>query len=156
MLDNPKRQQLGEATHRLEQLDVLLAEVVAAIEEYGRSPSVERKRLAVKVKTLAEAFYYFASRAVDMLEGVYGTDSVKRGHGRKLIGVVMVRNRLIEHGEKRDGFMPINWEFDTPKLVVLKPFGGGKARTAFDRGLWANAQELHHQIGSLLSRTGKK
>jgi len=35
MLDNPKRQQLGEATHRLEQLDVLLAEVVAASKNTG-------------------------------------------------------------------------------------------------------------------------
>jgi hypothetical protein len=142
--------EFSEAAHRLEQLDVLLSDVATATEQYRNSPTAAG---AVRVKSYAEAFYYFAHRAMAMLEKVYGKDSVKRVSGGSIIGVVTVRNWLIEHADNAEyGVMAITWEFDTPKLVVLKPFGGGPDRETFDRGLWPNAQQLRGTRARACSR----
>jgi hypothetical protein len=145
---------LGEAEHRLEQLDVLLVDIDEAIARYhSKSSHGPRDHDAVRVKAYTEAFYYFAHRAVDVLELVFGTDSVKRAPGKKLIGIVEVRNCLIEHAHKKRGVMPITWLFDEfERGVVLKPFGGGEFRTVFDVGLYGNALELRTQIERLLNR----
>jgi hypothetical protein len=78
----------------------------------------------VRIKSAAESFYYFGARLVDVLEHEFGGDKVRRNRRTNaLIGVVMVRNKLNEHADQPDGVMAINWEFDTPKIVRLKPFG---------------------------------
>lgn len=142
-LTGEHRELLGEAEHRLDQLDCLLEDIVRVGGEAGSD------KHGVRVKTYAEAFYYCASRAVDLVERVYGRDSLKRQSGGSLIGVSDVRHNLIEHAERASGVMAINWAFDLPELVVLKPFGGPN-RTVFDRGLRANAEELHDRLSELL------
>jgi hypothetical protein len=144
---------MDKVAHRLEQLEILLEDIAALIECHRGLATKEHLRNGVRVKTAAEAFHYIAARLVDVLEREYGPGSVRRSRRKGVIGVVMVRNKLIEHADRADGVMPISWEFDSPKIVALKPFGGSPDRLWRDAGLWANAKELRDQLARLLAAT---
>jgi hypothetical protein len=106
---------MDKVAHRLEQLEILLEDIAALIECHRGLATKEHLRNGVRVKTAAEAFHYIAARLVDVLEREYGPGSVRRSRRKGVIGVVMVRNKLIEHADRADGVMPISWEFDSPK-----------------------------------------
>lgn len=153
MSDGVARDRLAEVAHRLEQLDLLLTLLIEASSAHEAEPSQARSVSALKVKTFAESFYYLAARAVDLLAELYGRQRCTRRSG-KWLGVLSVREKLIEHGDKSDGVMPINWKIESPgAVVVLKPHGGGPSRRWFDSGIWLNATELHEQIADVLVAT---
>jgi hypothetical protein len=145
-VDRVHKQALHEAETRLEQLDLLL-------EEFHKAANVAGERVdfkqALRLKTYGEALYYFAHRAVALIENVYGKKKLNRP-GRAL-GVTIVRNHLIEHADD-SGIMSENWILDIPEGLILKPFGAAH-QAHFDRGLRPNMEELRAAIELLLEAT---
>jgi hypothetical protein len=131
---------LGEAGHRLEQLDFIIKRVWFLEREPANRQS-NRADDAVEIMVLCEAFYYFASRFQDILQRFDGLRKFKVG------AAADVRHHLIEHPEKHGKAINFNYAFGFGWCgPVIKPFGarhpGRNSKTTYDRGLYVNADEL--------------
>jgi hypothetical protein len=134
----PMKPLVVEAKMRLEQSTMLLREFRRA---EGDLPAAKNGRInldnvATRIRLYGEAFYYFAWRAREALAkcGVKFTPK----------GVLLVRNRMIEHPDKHDGILVLAWMFDCPQGLVLEP--GGPGTPGADPGLYPNAQEYIEKL----------
>jgi hypothetical protein len=129
--DDPRRELNVEVVTRLIQLDIVLVYLNKAM----------MIRAEEEILLFTETFYHFAWRLVEVLK-----KSKFEGFGKlRAEGITYVRNRLIQHQTKilRPSFM-----MAAMTGPVLKPVrvGPDTVDAVYDRGLFANAQELHDEI----------
>ena len=91
---------------------------------------------AHRLRLYGEAFYYFAWRAREALATC--------GISFNPNGVNRVRNRMIEHPDKRNGIPVLCWVTDCPQGLVLEPDGADTPGA--DPGLYPNAQEYIEKL----------
>jgi hypothetical protein len=167
-----------ELRTRVEQLDLLVKTVAVLVREYfrygGHNPHDEDGHLSFLMFMHTEAFYYFAHRVQDILEGGQrrtggrrGRRPVPRTHQDKDLPhiegfkrsrmITLIRNHLIEHpyGTYEDfgGSHGAVSSRDGPLILVR---GEGpiptKLRPKQDPGLFRNAQELTGLISPVLAK----
>ena len=159
-----------EAQERLAQLDFLLWRVkdlqekhwnvlsaqAAAVHD-GRTPSdrerirasaASRQRgsiagnLMFELRLSTEAFYYFATRFIRIL------NCFPQLKNFDAPGVRNVRNHLLEHSESASGITQQDWGYSNtgPALKSTAPRPLGKENVPKDPGLFVNAAELCHRL----------
>lgn len=134
---------LGEARLRLEQLDYLL-EHIGELER--QQMPLGESNLPMLVQLHAECFYYIAGRFRTLVQKNKGL----RLSAFECVAIRDVRNRLIEHQEKSNGFplVSIGWRFEDGRGPVLE--GRRGMETIPDEGLFRNAEKMRVAVESTL------
>jgi hypothetical protein len=162
-----------EAIMRLDQLG-WLCERVAQVEADAAAidwpawqnshGNVRFPPLLVELQTLTEAFYYMAWRLIALLDRIDGPIPTLRGLRSKCRGIRTVRNHLLEHPEASNSRVHVPsilfGSSEGPRLKFIAEVRSGEDGTPrfrtnraelFDRGLWANAQELKSAMDARLA-----
>ena len=113
-------------------------------------PPVEDFSLDERIRLLVESFYYFAHRAVVL---------IRRSNGRlpglkafSPLGIIKVRNKLIEHPEAKEGVRLISLAVSEAEGVRLKPMRRSITEEGYvDLGLSRNAEEFRGKFEARLN-----
>ena len=75
-----------------------------------------------------------------------------QGSGDDWLGVMAVRNKLIEHGDEKDGHLADVWVFSDEEILTIAPFSRRiTGVTHHDRGLRSNVTQLRERLVHVLS-----
>jgi len=142
-LDDPRRELNLEVVKRLIQLDIVL--------EYLNKARMIRAEEEILLFT--ETFYHFAWRLVEVLNSSKFSFEGFSKRKPRAEGIRYVRNLLIQHPEKHETkILRPSFTMAAASGPVLKAvrLGPDTVDAVYDRGLFANAQELHDEILQIL------
>lgn len=172
--------QAGEATHRLEKMQVILEwlaeidrpprwksrieelslqgksedEIVREMESVKPTEAEAREEhtLSIRAWTLVESLYYNGARALKILAKVPGLSRLRAD------GVRNVRNKLIEHPNERDSQVyELSFLSGGPAGYILKGFRSEERKDVFpDTGHLRNLEEFIANLEATLDRACKR
>lgn len=142
------RLQAAEVSRRLKQLDWLLIEIQRRQLDVGGGvltlSDPRTWELTDEMFLFTEAFYYFAWRTREAIRALPFLKSFNP------IGVLKVRNKLIQHPDEKDGFFSMGMQSDDDRGPILDS-GADSARAWHDPGLYANAEEFRDKLFRVLT-----
>lgn len=145
-----------ELLHRLRQLSFIYEKVRSYNQKITNPISATNVRITnTEGAVFAETFYYFAWRIMTFTDHKTNPLPGLRGLKKRVKGILLVRNCLIEHPEGKKIFnISYSWsDAEGPRLKIARP--AGQSFEISDRGLWINAQEFKDGLEELLQEAIK-